>query len=95
MMAISEVIKITSKGQLTLPIDIRKELSLDKDSYLYVTKVGSVVVMKKVEKLSLDEISTILQSLAEEGGITRNFLMKEVERAKKQLQEEKHAKSQG
>lgn len=94
MMAISEVIKITSKGQLTLPIDIRKELSLDKDSYLYVTKVGSVVVMKKVEKLSLDEISTILQSLAEERGITRNFLMKEVERAKKQLQEEKHAKSQ-
>ena len=91
-MAISEVVKITSKGQLTLPIEIRKELSLEKDSYLYVTKVGSIIVMKRVDKLSLDEISTILQSLAKERGITKNSLMKEVERAKEELLEEKHVK---
>jgi bifunctional DNA-binding transcriptional regulator/antitoxin component of YhaV-PrlF toxin-antitoxin module len=92
-MAISEVVKITSKGQLTLPIEIRKELSLDKDSYLYVTKVGSIIVMKRVDKLSLDEISTILQGLAEERGITRNLLMKEVEKAKEKLLEDRHVKT--
>ena len=57
MMATSEVVKITSKGQFTLPVEIRRDLSLGKGSYLYVTKVGRLIVMKKVDELSLDEIS--------------------------------------
>lgn len=89
-MAISEVVKITSKGQLTLPIEIRKELSLDKDSHLYVAKLGNIIVMKRVEELSLDEISKILRSLAKERGITRDFLVKEVEKVKEKLLEERH-----
>ncbi len=40
MIATSEVVKMTSKGQFTLPIEIRRDLSLNKDNYLYVTKVG-------------------------------------------------------
>jgi len=92
-MAISEVVKITSKGQLTLPVEIRRDLSLGKDNYLYVTKVGGLIVMKKVDELSLDEISTILQSLAKERGITRSLLMKEVERARAKLLEEKYEKT--
>jgi len=94
MMATSEVVKITSKGQFTLPIEIRRDLSLGKDSYLYVTKVGRLIVMKKVDELSLDEISKILRSLAKGRGITRSLLMKEVERARAKLLEEKYAKTQ-
>ena len=92
-MATTEVVKITSKGQLTLPVEIRRELSLERDSYLYVTKVGSFIVMKRVDKLSLDEISTILQNLAKERGITRDLLMEEVEKAREKLLEEKHVKT--
>jgi bifunctional DNA-binding transcriptional regulator/antitoxin component of YhaV-PrlF toxin-antitoxin module len=92
-MATSEVVKITSKGQLTLPVEIRRDLSLGKDNYLYVTKVGGLIVMKKVDELSLDEISMILQSLAKERGITRSLLMKEVERARAKLLEEKYEKT--
>lgn len=72
----------------------KKELSLDKDSHIYVTKLGKIIVIKRVDEISLDEISTILQSLAKEKGITRNFLVKEVERAKEKLLEERHAKTQ-
>jgi bifunctional DNA-binding transcriptional regulator/antitoxin component of YhaV-PrlF toxin-antitoxin module len=93
-MAISEVVKITSKGQLTLPIEIRKELSLGKDSHLYVARLGNIIVMKRVDELSLDEISRILRSLAKEKGITRVFLMKEVEKVKEKLLEERHVKTQ-
>lgn len=92
-MAVRGVVKVTSKGQLTLPVEIRKELTLGKDSYLYVSRLGNLIVMKKVDELSLDEISTILQDLAEKKGITRELLMREVERAREKLLEEKHVKA--
>jgi len=88
-----EVIKVTSKGQLTLPVEIRRDLSLDQGSYLYVTKLGSLILMRKVEDLTLDEISEILQKLAEDRGITRELLTKEVEKARKQLMEERHVQA--
>jgi len=93
-MAASEVVKVTSKGQFTLPVEIRRDLSLGKDSYLYVTKLGRLIVMKKVDELSLDDISAILETLAKKSGVTRNLLMKEVERAREKLREEKHGKTQ-
>lgn len=69
-MAASQVVKITSKGQFTLPVEIRRELSLDKDSYVYVTKLGRLIVIKKVEELSLDDISAILEPLAKRSRLT-------------------------
>jgi bifunctional DNA-binding transcriptional regulator/antitoxin component of YhaV-PrlF toxin-antitoxin module len=90
----SQVVKITSKGQLTLPVEIRRDLSLGKDSYLYVTKLGRLIVMKKVDELSLDDISAVLQTLAKKRGVTRSHLMKEAERAREKLREEKHGKIQ-
>jgi bifunctional DNA-binding transcriptional regulator/antitoxin component of YhaV-PrlF toxin-antitoxin module len=93
-MATNEVVKITSKGQFTLPVEIRRDLSLGKDSYLYVTRLGRLIVMKKVDELSLDDISATLQTLAKKRGVTRDLLMRDVERAREKLHEEKHAKAQ-
>jgi len=93
-MAVGEVVKMTSKGQFTLPVEIRRELSVGKDSYLYVARLGRLVVMKKVDELSLDDISAILQTLARKRGITRDLLMKEVDRIREKLREEKHGKTQ-
>ena len=92
-MATNEVVKITSKGQFTLPVEIRRDLSLGKDSYLYVTRLGRLIVMKKVDELSLDDVSTSLQTLAKKRGMTRDLLMRDVERAREKLREEKHAKA--
>jgi hypothetical protein len=49
--------------------------------------------MKKVNELSLNDISATLQKLAKKRGITRDLLMKEVERAREKLREEKHGKA--
>ncbi|MGP8128051.1 MAG: AbrB/MazE/SpoVT family DNA-binding domain-containing protein [Candidatus Bathyarchaeia archaeon] len=93
-MAASQVVKITSKGQFTLPVEIRRELSLDKDSHVYVTKLGRLIVIKKVEELSLDDISAILEPLAKRSGLTRKILMEDIERARGKMLEEKQGKAQ-
>ena len=92
-MAIREIVKVTSKGQLTLPSEVRRTLSLGKGSYLYVTRVGKLIVMKKVGELTLDEISAILQRSARQRGLTRELLMQEVEKAREELLEERYAKA--
>lgn len=77
-----EIVKVTSKGQLTLPAEMRRSLNLDKDSYLYVERLGNLIVMKKVGELTLDEISAILQRAADEKGLTKRDLEREVERVR-------------
>lgn len=92
-MATSEVVKMTSKGQMTLPVELRKELSLKEDNYLYVTKVGKLIVMKKVDELSLNEISVILQQLASKNAITKELLGKDIEKARERFLTERHVKA--
>jgi|GEM_PF-618881 bifunctional DNA-binding transcriptional regulator/antitoxin component of YhaV-PrlF toxin-antitoxin module len=90
----SQVVKITSKGQFTLPVEIRRELSLGKDSHVYVTKLGRLIVIKKVEELSLDDISAILEPLAKKSGLTRRILMEDIEKAREKILGEKQGKAQ-
>jgi bifunctional DNA-binding transcriptional regulator/antitoxin component of YhaV-PrlF toxin-antitoxin module len=93
LVATSQVVKITSKGQFTLPVEIRRELSLGKDSHVYVTKLGRLIVIKKVEELSLDDISAILEPLAKRSGLTRKMLMEDIEKAREKMLGEKQAKA--
>ena len=92
-MAASQVVKITSKGQFTLPVEIRRDLSLDEDSYVYVTRLGKLIVMKKVDELSLSDISSILEPLAKKSGISRKALLEDIERTRTKIFEEKYGKT--
>jgi len=67
----SEVIKVTSKGQVTLPASIRKMFGLDKDSYIAVDTIGDYIIMKKVG-LKLKEISDMIRKSAVEKKITED-----------------------
>ncbi len=92
-MATSQVVKITSKGQFTLPVEMRRDLSLGKDSYVYVARLGRLIVIKKVEELSLDDISAILGPLAKKTGVTRWILKEDIERVREKMLGEKHGKA--
>jgi bifunctional DNA-binding transcriptional regulator/antitoxin component of YhaV-PrlF toxin-antitoxin module len=92
-LAASQVVKITSKGQFTLPVEMRRDLSLDEDSYVYVTRVGHLIVMKKVDELSLSDISAILEPLAKKSGITRKMLLEEIERTRTKIVGERYSKT--
>ena len=92
-MAISEVVKITSKGQMTLPVEIRKKLDLKKNDYVYVAGIGGIVVLKKVAELSLEDISKILQSLAKENSVTKGMLRRDIEKARDDLMRRGYVKA--
>ena len=44
----TEVTKISTKGQVVIPSDIRKELGLDRGSSVLVTKMQDIVLLKKI-----------------------------------------------
>lgn len=94
-MTASQVVKITSKGQFTLPVEIRRDLSLGRDSYVYVTQLGRLIVIKKVDELTLDDISAILEPLAKSSGVTRKILMEDIERVREKMLGEKSRKVKG
>ena len=77
------VIKVTSKGQLTIPIKYRRNLGIDKESYLIVDEIGEFLILKKIQKL--DQITKMLSTIAKEKAITKQDVLKTL----RKIQEEK------
>ncbi|MDG6917757.1 MAG: AbrB/MazE/SpoVT family DNA-binding domain-containing protein [Nitrososphaerota archaeon] len=88
-----QIVKVTSKGQLTIPSSIRREAGMDRGSYIYMKPIGGLGVMKKVHDLSVDEISSVLEEVAGKKGITRSLLLGEAERARGRLWKERYGKA--
>lgn len=42
------IVKVTGKGQVTLPIDLRRKLQIGKDDYLVVDVEGNVLKLSKL-----------------------------------------------
>ena len=76
----TDVVKVTSKGQITLPINIRKAIGITDDSYLVVEQVGEYVLMKKAE-IRMKEIQSLLKNEAKRKNITRKELLKSLEKS--------------
>ena len=66
----TQVIKATSKGQITLPNKIRKRLGINRDTYMAVDVIGDYVLMKKVD-VKLKEISSMIQEEAKRKKISK------------------------
>jgi AbrB family looped-hinge helix DNA binding protein len=90
-----EIVKVTSKGQVTIPASLRGKAGLKKGSYIYMKSFGNLVLMKKVDDLALDEISGILDKAAREKGLTKVILHRDIERVRRELWKERYAKSKG
>ena len=80
----TEVIKVTSKGQITIPIEIRKKLQLEKESYIVVDIIGDYIIMKKVG-LKLKEISDTIRKSAKNKGITKKDIEKVILEAQSEV----------
>ena len=44
------IVKVTEKGQITLPINLRRKLGITKDDYLAVESEGEYVTLHKVSR---------------------------------------------
>ena len=76
----TDVIKVTSKGQITLPIEIRNALDISDTSYLVVEQIGDYVLMKKAE-IRMKEIQSILKNEAKRKKISKKDLLKALEKS--------------
>ncbi len=47
-----EIVKVSSKGQLVLPSDVRDELKISKGQRMVMTIHKGIILMKPVKKLS-------------------------------------------
>jgi len=79
----SEVVKVTSKGQITLPIDMRRSLDIEKDGYLVVDTVGDYIIMKKAE-IRLKDINKLFSDTAKRKKVTRKDIEKAILKARKE-----------
>jgi AbrB family looped-hinge helix DNA binding protein len=82
---VEAVVKVTSKGQLTLPAEIRESLKIGEADYLYVTEAGGLILMKRIG-VDPKEILDVFQRAAKETGLTRgelNRVIREIRRTKR------------
>ncbi len=43
-----KAVKVTSKGQITIPVELREALGIDKDTYLEVTGTEDEIRLRKI-----------------------------------------------
>lgn len=74
--------KVTSRGQVTIPQELREREGITENDYVVMRKVGSYIVLGKAE-LRLDEITGAFEKEAKSKGITKKDLMYELESVRK------------
>ena len=77
----AEIVKVTTKGQLTLPARIRKDLGISEDTYLLAEEVGEYIVLRRLETRFL-ELSGLFRKEARRKGLTREALLRSLKRAR-------------
>ena len=67
-----EIVTISAKGQIVLPSDVRRELSLEKGTKMVLVVRDGIVIMKPLRRLS--ELRGILKEIEESArGIVREL----------------------
>ena len=62
-----ETIKMSSKGQIVIPFDIRKEIDAQEGTLFAVVSSEDTIVLKKLETPSKEEMIKELVAIAKEG----------------------------
>lgn len=87
-----ELAKITAKGQITIPVQIRKMLNLkDGDKVVFLAE-GGKVIMENSTKLAIREAQAAFAGLAEELGLeTEEDVINLVKEVRQEMWEKNHA----
>ncbi|MCH8069566.1 MAG: AbrB/MazE/SpoVT family DNA-binding domain-containing protein [Candidatus Marinimicrobia bacterium] len=62
----TKIIKVTNKGQISLPIKIREMLNIEQGDELIVIKSDNSIVLKKVKKDDFSDLLKHSEKVAEE-----------------------------
>jgi bifunctional DNA-binding transcriptional regulator/antitoxin component of YhaV-PrlF toxin-antitoxin module len=89
--ATSRLIRVRSRGQLTIPQDLREALNLDEETGLNVFRVGKVLLMtpKRLQRASL--ASEVEREMKREG-LTLDDLLKDLKDQRERYLAETYSK---
>ena len=74
---ITDVVKVSPRGQIVIPREIRTRLGIFPGKKLLVMTRDEEVLLKRVEEVSVEEISEKISKTAEKNGINVNSLVSE------------------
>jgi AbrB family looped-hinge helix DNA binding protein len=74
---IEDVVKVSPKGQIVIPKEIRKRLGVSKGERLLVVSRDKEILLKKLGELSIEEIGEKIEMTAKEKGINVDKLIDE------------------
>ena len=81
---IEDVVKVSPKGQIVIPKEIRERLGVIAGEKLLVMSRDKEILLKKMEKLSIEEIGEKIERAAREKGINvDNVISEAIEWARK------------
>jgi antitoxin PrlF len=87
-----EISRITSKGQITIPIEIRKKLNLKTGDKVIFIEDGDKIIFANSSMIALKEFQQAMKGEAEKQGIySEDDLNKLVKEVRKDMWEKKHA----
>jgi len=72
------LVKVTRKGQVTIPQETRERRGIREGDYLVATEVKDLVVLRKLSLPSWDKLFAYGEKFAAEKGITREDILKAV-----------------
>ncbi len=76
-MHVEDTVKVSTKGQIVIPMRVRKELGIEPGKRLLVAFGKGVILLRKVEELSLEDISEKLSKAARREGVDVEALVDE------------------
>ena len=72
------LVKVTRKGQVTIPQETRERLGIREGDYLVATEVKDLVILRKISLPSWDELFAYGEKFAAERGITREDVLRAI-----------------
>ena len=74
---IEDIIKVSSKGQVVIPREVRKKLGVKGGEKLLVLTRDGDILLRKTEELSLDDIAEKIEKVTREQSIDVDKLVAE------------------
>ena len=74
-MSMVDIVKVTAKGQLTLPVKIRRDLGISEDTYLVAEEVGDFVLLQR-SGAHLAELGALFRREVRRKGVTKSSLLR-------------------
>lgn len=85
MEKLESIVKVSGKGQVVIPKEVREKLGIKTGGKLVVIVRDDDIILRKIEKISVSEMSSRISSVVEKENIdVDKLIMEAVEWARKQ-----------